>query len=153
MSVREFLNNDLVDVKSLVHRTIDVCYSSVYCAEAVQFFKDWHHDEKILKNAKEGYTIVLNEDGRMVGTGTIVGDEVMRVFVDPVFQKCGFGKLIMSELEERALSLGIVVIKLDASIPAKKFYDSLGYVTLEETSLEVGNNKRLDYFKMQKSLI
>jgi len=142
----------LVDIKSLVHKTIDICYSSVYCAEAVQFFKDWHHDEKILKNAKEGYTVVLEKNNKMVGTGTIVGNEIMRVFVDPRFQKCGIGKLIMSRLEEKALLLGIDVIKLDASIPAKKFYDALGYITLEEAFVELKNNKRLDYYKMQKSL-
>ena len=152
MSVREFLNNDLVDVKSLVHRTIDVCYSSVYCAEAVQFFKDWHHDEKILENAEKGYTIILEKSNKMVGTGSIVDNEIMRVFVDPAFQKQGFGKLIMKKLEEKALSQGIDVIKLDASIPAKKFYDDLGYITLEETFLELKDNKRLDYYKMQKSL-
>ena len=152
MKIREFKNSDLAIVKSLVNKTIDTCYSSVYCAEAVQFFKDWHHDEKILENAEKGYTIVLEKNNKMVGTGTIVGNEIVRVFVDPKFQKCGIGQLIMNKLEEKALSLGIGVIKLDASIPAKKFYDSLGYVTLEETSLEVGNNRRLDYYKMQKSL-
>lgn len=76
----------------------------------------------------------------------------MRVFVEPAFQKRGFGKLIMQKLEEKALSEGISVVKLDASLPSKKFYDSLGYVTLEETFLEVENNKRLDYYKMEKSL-
>jgi hypothetical protein len=38
-------------------------------------------------------------------------------------------------------------------LPSKRFYDSLGYITLEETFLEVENGKRLDYYKMQKSLI
>jgi hypothetical protein len=48
-------------------------------------------------------------------------------------------------------SFGVVI--LDASIPSKRFYDSLGYVTLEETFLEVENNKRPDFYKMQKSLV
>jgi GNAT superfamily N-acetyltransferase len=152
MKIREFKNSDLANVKSLVHKTIDACYAKVYCAEAVQFFKDWHHDEKVLENAEKGYTIVLEKNNKMVGTGTIVGDEIVRVFIDPTFQKHGFGKLIMSKLEEKAFSLGIDVIKLDASIPAKKFYDALGYTTLEETFLELKGNKRLDYYKMQKSL-
>ena len=152
MRIREFTNSDLANVKSLVYRTIDSSYSSVYCAEAVQFFKDWHHDEKILENAEKGYTIILEKSNKMVGTGSIVDNEIMRVFVDPAFQKQGFGKLIMKKLEEKALSLGIGVIKLDASIPAKRFYDDLGYITLEETFLELKDNKRLDYYKMQKSL-
>ena len=76
----------------------------------------------------------------------------MRVFVVPEFQKLGFGKLIMHNLEEKALSTAITAVTLDASLPSKRFYDSLGYVTLEETFLEVENGKKLDYYKMEKSL-
>jgi len=153
VKIREFRDDDLVDVKDLIYSTIDYCYPDFYCREAVKFFKQWHCSDKILKNSKEGYTIILDQDGRIVGTGTVVGNEIMRVFVDPASQKCGFGKLIMQNLEEKALSQGINLVKLDASLPSKKFYDLLGYVTLEETFLEVENNKRLDYFKMQKVLI
>jgi GNAT superfamily N-acetyltransferase len=153
MEIREFEKNDLAAVKDLVDKTIDICYSNIYCVEAVKFFKDWHHHDKILKNAKEGYTIILERDGRMVGTGTVVGNEIARVFIEPEFQKCGFGKLIMQKLEEKALSQGINIVKLDASLPSKKFYDLLGYVTLEETFLEVENRKKLHYYKMEKSLI
>jgi GNAT superfamily N-acetyltransferase len=39
-------------------------------------------------------------------TGTLVGNEIKRVFVDPMFQKQGFGRRIMQHLEETAASLG-----------------------------------------------
>jgi len=152
VTIREFKSGDLAEVRDLVCETIDVCYSNVYCAEAVKFFKDWHHNEKILQNAGDGFTIVLEQNGRIVGTGTIITEEIVRVFINPEFQKCGFGKLIMQKLEEKALSAGINIVKLDASLPSKKFYDLLGYATLKHTFLEVENNKRLDYYKMQKTL-
>ncbi|UCG59301.1 MAG: hypothetical protein JSU70_07280 [Phycisphaerales bacterium] len=47
---------------------------------------------------------------------------------------------------------GSETIELDASIPSKKFYDSLCCVTSEETFWEVANNKRLNLYKVQKSL-
>jgi len=130
-----------------------VCYSDVYSKEAVRFYKDWHCDENVLKDANEGHTIVLEKDSRIIGTGTFVGDEIKRVFVEPAFQKYGFGKLIVQKLEGKALLAGVGVVKLDASLPSKKFYDSLGYVTLEKTFLEVENNEKLYYYKMEKSLI
>jgi len=151
--IRKFKSADLADVRELIYRTIDACYSGIYCAEAVKFFKDWHHDRKILKNAKEGYTIVVEKDNQIIGTGTIVGDEIMRVFVDPAFHKCGVGKLIMRRLERKAVSAGIEVVKLDASLPSKRFYELLGYVLLEETFVEVENNEKLDYYKMKKALV
>ena len=153
MKIREFKKTDLAAVKGLADETIDICYTGVYCAEVVQFFKDWHTKEKILQNAADGFTIVLEQSGRIVGTGTIVADEIARVFVNPEFQKRGFGKLIMDKLEGKALSTGAGLVKLDASIPSKKFYDLLGYITLEKTFIEVENNKRLDFYKMQKNLI
>ncbi|MHC4570620.1 MAG: GNAT family N-acetyltransferase [Planctomycetota bacterium] len=151
-SIREFKPSDLGAVTSLIHNTIDTCYSEAYPKEAVQFFKDWHCDDRILQQAKEGYTIVLEKNNKIIGTGTVLGDEIMRVFVEPALQKRGLGKLIMQKLEEKALSAAISVVKLCASLPSKKFYDSLGYVTLEETFLEVENGKKLDYYKMEKSL-
>ncbi len=152
ISIREFKPSDLGVVKNLINSTVETCYPDAYVKESIQFFKDWHCDENILKHSKEGYTIVLEKNSDIVGTGTIVGDEIMRVFVGPAFQTRGFGKLIIRKLEEKAVSLGIDVVKLDATIPSKKFYDSLGYVTLEETYLDVANNKRLDFYKMKKSL-
>ncbi len=152
ISIREFRPSDLAVVKRLILRTIDICYAEVYPKEAVQFFEDWHCDEKILEDANKEYTIVLEKNNQIVGTGTILEDEIKRLFVEAKLQKQGLGKFIMRKLEEKAASLGIDVIKLDASIPSKEFYDSLGYVTLEETFLEVENGKRLEHYKMEKSL-
>jgi GNAT superfamily N-acetyltransferase len=152
IKTRRFKKTDLADVRTLIYKTIDTCYPDYYCVEAVEFFKDWHNDQKILKNAKEGYTLVIEKDSQIIGTGTIADDEIMRVFVDPVFQKQGLGKIIMRELERRAVSAGAGVVKLDASLPSKKFYELLGYVVLEETFVELENNKRLDYYKMEKAL-
>ena len=152
VKIRNFKSSDLGVIKNLIGNTVDACYSNVYPKEAIKFFKNYHSDENVLKNAKEGYTIVLEKDNKIIGTGTIVDDHIMRVFVDPEFQKLGLGKLVMQKLEEKALSTGVRIVKLDASLPSKKFYDSLGYVLLEETFLEVENGKRLDYYKMEKSL-
>ena len=58
----------------------------------------------------------------------------------------------LEKLEEEALLAGVAVIKLDASLPSKRFYDSLGYLTLEETFLEVENGERLGFYKMEKPL-
>jgi GNAT superfamily N-acetyltransferase len=150
--IKKFKSSDVDKVRGLIQNTIDVCYPGHYNREAIKFFKDYHSNKNILKGAQEGYTIVLESDSQIVATGTIIDDHILRVFVDPAFQKNGFGKLIMYKLEEKALSAGVSVVKLDASLPSKKFYDSLGYVTLEKNFLEVENGKKLDYYKMEKAL-
>jgi GNAT superfamily N-acetyltransferase len=153
IKIREFKKADLAEVKNLIDRTIDACYRGVYCIEAVQFFKDWHCSDNILTDAAAGRTVVAEQDRQVIGTGTIVGNEIKRVFVEPGFQNRGFGKRIMRALEKHAISTGIDVIKLDASLPSKKFYDLLDYITLEKTFRDVENNKHLDFYRMEKRLI
>ncbi len=150
--MRQFEESDLTNVKTLIDRTIDACYCDVYCAEAISFFKEWHCEEKILSAAREGWTIVLENNDRITATGTLIGDEIVRVFVDQALQKRGLGKRIMAQLEAKAVSQEIGIVRLDASIPAKRFYDSLGYTTVEKTFLGVDNGQRLDYWKMEKKL-
>ena len=76
----------------------------------------------------------------------------MRVFVNPKLQKRGLGKLIMNKLEDKAVSTGVEKVNLDASLPSKKFYDSLGYKTCEKTYVKLKNGKKLHYYKMDKVL-
>ncbi len=151
-TIREFQRADLPALKALVHKTITACYPGHYCVEAVRFFLDYHNEEAILRDAQKGWTIVLDKAGRILGTGTIVGDEIKRVFVDPTLQKQGVGRRIMQQLEETAARQGAAAVKLDASLPSRAFYDRLGYVTVEPAFLPVGNGRRLDFFKMQKAL-
>lgn len=150
--LREFRPTDLFAVKSLVHRTIAACYPGHYCLEAVRFFVNYHDGPAIAQDAREGWTLVLEKAGRILGTGTLVGDEIRRVFVEPGLQKHGLGRLIMQRLEQKAASRGLAVVRLDASLPAKPFYDALGYATIERTSLDVENDRHLDFFRMQKVL-
>jgi GNAT superfamily N-acetyltransferase len=153
MYIRQFRRRDLAAVRELIYNTIDVCYSADYPKEAIKFFKEYHCDENILKGAADGWAIVLEKDNRIIATGTIVDDHIMRVFVNPKFQKRGLGKLIMRKLEDKAISSGVNKVKLDASLPSKKFYDSLGYATSEATYLDVENDKKLHYYKMNKRLM
>ena len=151
-TIREFQRADLAAVKALVHQTITRCYPGHYGPEAVRFFIDYHSDEAILRDARKGRTIVLDKAGRILGTGTIVGAEIKRVFVNPVFQKQGWGRRIVQHLEETAARAGVETVKLDASLPSKAFYDRLGYVTVAPAFLPVENGRRLNFFRMQKAL-
>ncbi len=151
-TIREFQRADLPALKALVHQTIALCYPGHYCAEAVRFFIDYHNEEAILRDARAGRTIVLDKAGRVLGTGTLVGAEIKRVFVNPAFQKQGCGRRIVRHLEETAVRAGVGMVKLDASLPSKAFYDRLGYTTVEPAFLPVENGRRLDFFRMQKIL-
>ncbi|MHC4639955.1 MAG: GNAT family N-acetyltransferase [Planctomycetota bacterium] len=152
VSIRHLKRSEVDVVKDLIHRTIDVCYSGLYDAESIKFFKDHHCEHSILQDAERGHTIVLVKKARVIGTGTILNDVITRVFVESGEQRSGFGKMIMQRLEQYAVNDDIRLVKLNASLPSKKFYDRLGYELVDKDYLEVDNHKKLHYYAMKKVL-
>jgi ribosomal protein S18 acetylase RimI-like enzyme len=152
LNVRKFRATDLFAVKALIHRAIAACYPGYYCGEAIRFFGNYHNEQAIFHDAREGCTIVFERGGRIVGTGTLAGNEVKRVFVDPACQHEGVGRLIMEQLENLAAAAGVTLVKLDASLPSRSFYERLGYEVVERASLPVENGRRLDFFRMRKMM-
>jgi GNAT superfamily N-acetyltransferase len=151
-TIREFDLYDLDTVRKVIVDTIEACYPVAYWREAVDFFKDHHRVEKLAKSAKKDHIVVLEIDGGIVGTGTLEGDEITRVFVLPEYQGLGLGKAIMETLEEKARSQGIREVNIDASLVSLDFYHHLGYETTSVTYIPLEKNQRLDYEEMKKVL-
>lgn len=150
IKLREFTREDLETVKRLIYKTIDISYHEVYPEEAIEYFKDYHSEEHILNDARVGYTIILDFSEKIIGTGTLLGMNIRRVFIDPSYQRRGFGKLVMHKLEEQAFANGISILDLSASLVSKRFYDSLGYVTQKGDYIPVRNKQKLSYYAMVK---
>lgn len=139
-------------VLAVTRETIRTSYAGHYPPEAVCYFLDYHSLEAVLDDMENGYTAILNDSGRTVGTGTLRETNIKRVFVLPEFQGRGLGKMIMSHLEDCAGRKGLRILELHASLPAKRFYDSLEYRTLRFCQIPVENKKTLDYYRMAKPI-
>jgi GNAT superfamily N-acetyltransferase len=133
--------------------TIDASYSPVYPPRAVQFFKDYHSREKIVGRSESGEVLVAIEDGRILATGSLIGSEIVGVFVHPDHQRQGRGETMMVELESRARAEGLSEITLSISLPSRQFYEHLGYTVLGEHSLDVGKGQYLHYWQGKKKLV
>ena len=136
----------------MIHETIDACYSGVYPERAVEFFKTFHSEERILERSQKGEILILERDNIIVATGAIVGNEVLGVFVRPLEQGSGYGKAIMIELESRAKTKELTQITLAVSLTSKKFYEALGYEIVRDSSVDVGEGQHLNYWKARKSI-
>lgn len=149
--LRDFHAGDLEQLWSLVSRTIDACYPPFYTPLVIDFFKKYHRRENILRDADRGWTVVLEDMGKIVATGTLVGTNIRRVFVDTGCQRRGFGKGIMREIEGKAVDAGLKYVDLDASLFAKNFYLDLRYVILKHGEYPLTKEDILGYYKMAKS--
>jgi N-acetylglutamate synthase-like GNAT family acetyltransferase len=152
ISLRDFRETDVLPIRELICHTIDVSYSSIYPPRAVQFFKDFHTEAKIIERHQKGYTIVVEKDGKVIGTGSLVDVDIFGVFVNPDFQHQGWGKSIMKELEKKAFIKGISEVTLSVSLPSRRFYEDLGYEIIEDRRIDVGEGQSLDYWEAKKTL-
>jgi GNAT superfamily N-acetyltransferase len=150
--IRPFMDSDVEVLHQLIYQTIDDAYTGVYGPKAIQYFKDYHSSSQILDDARQGQTMVLELNERIVGTGTICEQNIRRVFISPAFQGRSFGRMVMETLEKKALSMGLHHLNLDASLSSQAFYHHLGYRTREKGYIQVSDDERLDYFYMEKAL-
>jgi len=139
-------------LKTLIYGTIDACYSSAYSCEAIDYFKEYNNTESILNDILKGHFLILTCGKEIIGTGTLLGSNIRRIFVKQEYQNMGLGKRIMHELEKAALEEKIMIMDLHASLTAHSFYMDLGYKIQSEEVVQIKNGKNLRYYIMVKNL-
>jgi GNAT superfamily N-acetyltransferase len=152
ITIREFTAGDSAVVYSLIQKTIEISYPEIYPPEAVKAFKDYHSEKNLLNDAAAGYTVVAGEDDEIVGTGTLFGEDMRRVYIHPDYQSRGIGRLVALELEKKAVAAGVPAITLAATVKSKKFWESLGFVLDKEDFMPVDNGVKLYFYRMSKKL-
>jgi GNAT superfamily N-acetyltransferase len=150
--IRNYNKKDLERLIFIVHTTIKKAYTGVYPEEAIEYFLNLHSKENMEKDIPKGRTFMLELEGKIIASGSIVESEIKRVFVLPRYQGRGYGRKIMTRIEKAALRNRIRRVELCASLPSKDFYLALGYEIVRFAYLPVNNNKKLEYYDMEKYL-
>ncbi len=143
---------DLNAVYELIQKTIDVSYNRVYPPEAIKFFKAFHSQATILKDAAAGYTVVAERNGEILGTSTLIDCHIQRTFVSPACQRQGVGGMLAQELEKKASRRKPDYLTLEASLVSRQFWEARGFTVQEETFIPVKNGQKLVYYKMSKKI-
>ncbi|MFC6339883.1 GNAT family acetyltransferase [Pseudomonas sp. CCM 7891] len=91
--------------------------------------------------------LVAIQDEVTVATAALDGNVVRSVFVNPVLQGQGIGRLLMIEIELRAREAGVTVLNVPSSLTAEPFYTKLGFQTVRD--VYHGNERTL---VMEKAL-
>jgi len=107
--------------------------------------------EVLAQELAQGHSIVFEEDGNILGLGSLDRDEIKRVYVHPAASNRGIGSSILESLEQEAVSQGNEFVVLKASPSAVSFYSSMGYQAQEEETHARGK-ARFCYIRMKKRL-
>lgn len=143
--------NDLQTVQNIVCDTIQKIYPNYYPHEVVEFFINHHNEESIRQDIEAGKVYLLFEHNECVGTGTIDGEYMNRVFVPAIHQRKGYGSKIMDFIEEK-IAVDYNKIVLDSSLPAFNIYLKRGYKPLDFHEKITENGRVLCYQVMQKNI-
>lgn len=144
--------NNTKDAKiaaNIVQETIQKIYPHYYPEGAVKFFQELHSYEQILRamNTEEIYLFMLKH--YIIGTGSIHGAELSRLFILPQYQRKGYGTESISLLEEKIFERESC-INIAASFPAEGLYLKRGYHIKSYEKIEMKNGDFLCYHKMEK---
>lgn len=146
--IRKFINTDLSALHHMICETIDASYSRLYPYRAVEFFKKYHSEKKISERSLIGKILILisKRDDSILATGSLIDCEIIGVFVRFDHQGKGYGKSIMTQLEQIASEKGLLKLHLSISLASRRFYEHLGYKVLEECVVDVGGGECLKYW-------
>ena len=127
MHIRRAKAPDLETVQQIVHETVRAVYPHYYPAGAVDFFLRHHRTEAIRTDIREGRVyLCIGAEGETVGTVTVWGKEICRLFVLPQYQGRGYGSALL-DFAEAEIAKEFDEAVLDASMPAKPLYKKRGY--------------------------
>ena len=142
---------DFEYVKRITQTTIKAVYPKYYPSGAVQFFCDHHSDEKILEDIKANRVYLIENEENEVGTVTICGNEINRLFVLTKYQHMGYGRALM-DFAEKMISKETDTVVLDASLPAKKIYLLRGYKETAYNIIKTDNGDYLCFDVMERHI-
>lgn len=149
MKIAKAKIEDAEKVKCISHETINAVYPRYYPQGAVDFFLAHHSISHISKDIGEGCVWLIYDEEKAVGTVTVNGNEINRLFVLPEYQGKGFGRELMRFAESIVFDRWDTS-ELSASLPAKAMYMKNGYEFSEYNIIDCNNGDKLCYDYMIK---
>lgn len=151
MSIKQAYKEDLQVVKCITIETINQIYPHYYPKGAVEFFVEHHNDTNIINDIEAGKVFLcVNEEGHPVGTVSIKGNDICRLFVLPEYQGQGYGRMLL-DFAENEIIKKYEEIMIDASLPAKRIYLKRGYREKESHIINTNYGDFLCYDVMVKN--
>jgi len=152
MEIKNYSELYFSDVFDVVHKTIEEIYPKYYPKSAVEFFHNHHSVENMRKQMPNEFTLVLLDNNKIIGTGTLFENEIKRFFILPEYQGKGYGKKLLNELEKNINGEKYDNFVLDSSLGAVEFYRKNNYVYKNYKTIELSDKNNLCYLEMEKNI-
>lgn len=146
--------SDVIELKDLYQNTVLVVNRRDYSQAEVE---DWascgDNLSEIAEMIKTHYFIVaVNQQSQIVGFSSITPQGYLHsMFVHKDFQGKGIATMLLEEIEQYAISVGIMRITSEVSLTARPFFEKKGYI-IEKEQKRKANQLSLTNFWMAKGI-
>ncbi|WP_448269792.1 GNAT family N-acetyltransferase [Nostoc sp. DSM 114159] len=152
MKLRIYEIADTEEIMKLFYDTIHEVNIHDYTQEQVAAWAPANMDTEVwIKSLGSKFTYVAEED-KIIGFGELEANgHIDRFYCHKDFQRKGVGKKILEQIELKANSLGLEKLFAEASITAKPFFESQGFIVIKKQEVERRGQKLIN-FVMEKYL-
>lgn len=153
--VRAALQSDAVELKNLFQNTVLAINRRDYSQAEVE---DWASCGDDLSNIEDMikthyFIVAINQQSEIVGFSSITPQGYLHsMFVHKDFQGEGIATMLLNEIEQYAITNGIMRITSEVSLTARPFFEKKGYI-VEEEQKRKANQLSLTNFWMAKQTI
>lgn len=152
MDIRKIGMEALDTVVSIVQTTIREQYPHYYPAGAVAMFLEGHSAARIARDVEKGVVyLACDAAGKAVGTITIDGNHLTRLYVLPDEQRHGYGRAML-DFAEALVAEHYDTAVLETTPVGRYIYRKRGYVETDYHLMWAENGDLLTYDDMEKVL-
>jgi putative acetyltransferase len=152
VQIRPYRPEDAATVVTLFRDTIRRVNIRDYSPEQVLAWAPNEIAQSWIDKLARRFTLVAVRDGQMVGFGDLEADDRLgHLYTHADYQRRGVGRALLAALEAEAMRRGCDVIRTEASITAKPFFERQGYRVLREQVVVCRGLEFVNY-RMEKPL-
>ncbi len=132
MRIRKFRGGDAEELSRLIIKALTEVNSRDYPESAIRFLCGRYSPKLLIEKSKEREMFVAAEDGKILGTASLLGNTIRTVFVNPESHNKGIGTGLIKHLESVARKKGYKSIEVPSTTTACGFYEKLGYKRIRD---------------------
>ncbi len=153
MKTRLYVSQDLEKILQLFYDTVHTVNANDYTPAQLDAWAPKVPD--VLRweaSLHKNHTLVVEDNDEVIGFGNVGETGYLdRLFVSHNHLHQGVASLLCDRLEKYVKTKGTHFINTASSITAKPFFESRGYVVIEEQTVE-RHNERIRRYLMEKKL-
>ncbi len=136
MFIREFRFGDESALHTVYYSAIHQIASGDYTAEQVNAWAPDTLDQEVWVQRMRGIKpFVAVSDGEIVGYGDVqTNGYIDHFFVSGICPRQGVGRLLMEQIHETAMQLGLTELTSDVSRTAQSFFEHFGFLVVAQRS-------------------